>query len=140
MSSRQARSTGAADVAALRRDVEALCAIVRDSAGAGERESARLVARRLVEAGADDVRVEPFRFQRSWGWRHALHFAAGIAAAASGSRPLALAALASFDTEFSGRSQWLVRLLPEGGGAEGGGRAAAPGGGPRPPRRRGPPR
>src|SRR4051794_41216971 len=118
MSSRPARSTGATDVAALRHDVEALCAIVRDSAGPGERESACLVARRLREAGAEDVRSEPFRFQRSWGWRHALHFAAGIGAAAAGSRALALVALASFDAEFSGRSQWLAQLLPEGDGAD----------------------
>jgi hypothetical protein len=115
MSSPPAPSTGTAD--ALRRDVEALCAIVRDSAGPGERESSRLVARRLEEAGAEDVRIEPFRWQRSWGPRHALHFAAGIAAAATGRRALALAALASFDAEFSGRSQWLGRLLPAGEGA-----------------------
>jgi Peptidase family M28 len=106
---------GATD--ALRRDVEALCAIVRDSAGPGERESARLVARRLTEAGAAEVRIEPYRFQRSWGPRHALHFAAGIAASATRSPALALAALASFDAEFSGRSQWLARLLPGSEGA-----------------------
>jgi acetylornithine deacetylase/succinyl-diaminopimelate desuccinylase-like protein len=101
----------------LRRDVEALCGIVRDSAGAGERESAELIAGRLREAGASDVRVQPFRFQRSWGGRHALHFAAGIAAALTGRRALALAALLSFDAEFSGRSQWLARVLPAGKGA-----------------------
>ena len=107
--------TGATD--ALRADVEALCAIVRDSAGAGERASARLVADRLRDVGASGVRVEPFRFQGSWGPRHALHFGAGIVAAATRRRALALAALASFDAEFSGRSQWLARVLPRGAGA-----------------------
>ena len=63
------------------------------------------------------MRIEPFRYQPSWGQRHALHFAAGIAAAALGSRALALAALISFDAEFSGRLQWLDRLLPKGEGA-----------------------
>jgi Peptidase family M28 len=115
MCSPPAPSTGTTD--SLRRDVEALCSIVRDSAGEGERHSAGLVAGRLREAGAAEVRIEPFRFQRSWGPRHALHFAAGIAAAALGSRALALAALASFDAEFSGRSQWLARVLPRSEGA-----------------------
>jgi acetylornithine deacetylase/succinyl-diaminopimelate desuccinylase-like protein len=98
-------------------DVAALGAIVRDSAGAGEWESGELIARRLRDVGAQDVRVEPFRFQRSWGPRHALHFGAGIAAAAARRPALALAALASFDAEFSGRSQWLARVLPSSTGA-----------------------
>jgi hypothetical protein len=102
---------------ALRRDVDALCAIVRGSVGPGERESAQLVARRLRESGAQDVRVESFRWQRSWGHRHALHFAAGMVAAARRRPALALAALASFDAEFSGRSQWLARVLPSSEGA-----------------------
>ena len=109
MSSLQAPSTGTAD--RLRRDVEALSAIARDSAGPGERESARLIAARLEEIGASDVRLDLYAFQPTWGKRHAVHFGAGIAAAALGSRALALAALASFDAEFSGRAQWLARVM-----------------------------
>jgi hypothetical protein len=100
--------------------VEALAAIERRSASAGERESARLIAGWLRQAGAADVRVQPFRYQPSWGWRQAPHFAAGLAAAAVGGRlggALSLAALASFDAEVSGRSQWIGRLLPAGEGA-----------------------
>ena len=126
MSSRRALLTGTTE--SLRRDVEALCAIVRDSAGEGERRSAQIVARRLEEVGAADVRIEPFRFQPSWGPRHSIHFAAGMAAAALGSRTLALAALASFDAEYSGRSQWLARWLPKGDGANVVARVPAAGG------------
>jgi acetylornithine deacetylase/succinyl-diaminopimelate desuccinylase-like protein len=102
----------------LRADVEALCALrPRRSASAGERESAGWIADRLRSAGASDVRVEPFRYQASWGWRAAPHALAGLAAAARGSRLLALAALASFDADQTGRSQWLGRLMPSGEGA-----------------------
>ena len=108
------------DTAALRADVEALCRIERRSASAGERESARAVGARLTEAGAAEVRVEPFRYQSSWGWRAAPHAAAGLVAAAIGGgagRALALAALASFDADQSGRGQWLARVAPGGEGA-----------------------
>lgn len=100
--------------------MEALAAIERRSASAGERGSARVVAARLSEAAARDVRVEPFRYQPSWGWRAAPHSAAGLAAAALGGRlgrAVALAALASFDLDTSGRSQWLARVVPAGEGA-----------------------
>jgi hypothetical protein len=66
------------------------------------------------------VRSEPYRYQPSWGTRVAPHMAAGLAAAAMGGRAgraLALAALASFDADQSGRSQWISRLLPTGEGA-----------------------
>jgi hypothetical protein len=94
---------------------------VRRSAAAGERDSARLVAGRLGEAGARDVRVERYRYQSSWAWRQAPHFAAGLMAAAlrrRGARAmLSLAALVSFDAEIAGRSQWLARIVPAGEGA-----------------------
>ncbi len=108
------------DLAALRADVEALAALVRDSAGPGERASAELVARRLEAAGARDVRIEPFRYQRTYAGAHAAHAAAGLLAARIGGAPgaaLALAAGASLEREVSGRDQWLRRLLPAGEGA-----------------------
>jgi acetylornithine deacetylase/succinyl-diaminopimelate desuccinylase-like protein len=104
-------------LAALRADVEALAAMTRDSAGAGERAAAAWVAGRLREAGASDVRVEPFRYQATYAWAHAAHAAAGLLAARLRSRSLALAALASLELEVSGRAQWLRRVLPSGEGA-----------------------
>jgi hypothetical protein len=71
------------------------------------------VANRLERIGAQDVRVESFRYQSSWAWRAAPHFAAGLL----GHRLLALAALISFDADQSGRSQWLRRVVPAGEGA-----------------------
>jgi hypothetical protein len=102
--------------------VEALAAVVRRSASGGERESARLVAARLAVAGAEEVRVHPYRYQTSWAWRQAPHFAAGLAVAALGRRraaraALALGALVSFDAEIAGRSQWIGRFVPAGEGA-----------------------
>jgi acetylornithine deacetylase/succinyl-diaminopimelate desuccinylase-like protein len=96
----------------LRSDVEALAAIVRDSAGPGERAAAALVAERLRAAGTQDVRVRPFRAQGTYAWAHALHAAAGLAGG-----PVALAALASLELEASGRVQWLRRALPTTEGA-----------------------
>ncbi len=66
------------------------------------------------------MRVEPYRYQSSWAWRQAPHFAAGLMAAAVGGsagRALSLAALASFDAEIAGRYQWIGRLVPKGEGA-----------------------
>jgi acetylornithine deacetylase/succinyl-diaminopimelate desuccinylase-like protein len=100
----------------LREDVEALASIERGSAGAGERRSAEWVARRLREAGADGVRLDEFRYQHSFAQAQGVHYAAGLIAAIAGSRALASAALASFELDYSGRSQWLRRLLPAGGG------------------------
>jgi hypothetical protein len=108
------------DMAPVRRDVEALAGMERGSAGAGERASAAWIAERLRDAGAAEVRVQGFRFQRTWAHRQAVHFATGLAAALSGKprdAALALGALVSFDLDFSGRSQWLSRILPAGEGA-----------------------
>ncbi len=96
----------------LRGDVEALAALDRRSASAGERESAAWCVRRLAEAGAVDVELRPFRFQHSFGPTHALH----LAAAALGRLPAA-AALVGFELDYSGRAQPLRRLLPAGEGA-----------------------
>lgn len=96
----------------LRGDVEALAALDRRSASAGERASAAWCAERLGAAGAADVRLQPFRYQHSFGHAHALHFAA----ATLGRLPAALA-LAGFELDYSGRAQPLRRLLPKGEGA-----------------------
>jgi len=84
----------------------------RRSASAGERESATWCARRLGEAGASDVRIEPYRYQHTFGHVQAAHFAA----AATGRLAAALALL-SFELDYSGRSQLTRRLFPAGDGA-----------------------
>lgn len=104
----------------LKEDVEALAAMTRSSAGPGERRSAAWIADRLREAGAQDVRVEPFRYQGTYGVAHALHAAAGLVASRLGGwrgAALSAAALVSLELEASGRSQWLRRLLPGSEGA-----------------------
>jgi len=100
----------------LRPDVEALAAIERRSASPGERRSAQWVAERLRGVGAEDVRLEPFRYQHTFAHAQAAHCAVGALAALRGSRTAAAAALASFELEYSGRSQWIRRLLPAGEG------------------------
>jgi len=94
----------------------------RRSASAGERESAAWCARRLVDAGASDVRVEPFRYQHTFGHVQAAHFGA----AATGRLAAALALL-SFELDYSGRSQVTRRLFPAGEGANVVGRLPAGG-------------
>jgi hypothetical protein len=93
-------------------DIEALAAIERGSATAGERRSAEWVAQRLREQGAEDVRLEPFQYQQTFAHAQAVHFGAGALAALGGRRLAAAAALASFELDYSGRFQWLRRLLP----------------------------
>jgi Peptidase family M28 len=100
----------------LRSDIEALAAIERGSASPGEQRSAEWVAERLRQEGAGHVRLEPFEYQRTFAHAQGIHFAAGALAALSGRRLLAAAALASFELEYSGRRQWLRRLLPRGTG------------------------
>ncbi|GAC1489689.1 MAG: M28 family metallopeptidase [Solirubrobacteraceae bacterium] len=104
----------------LRDDVAALAALTRDSAGTGEAASARWLAARLLEVGARDVAVEPFRYQSTYALAHGLHALAGLLATrvrkGSLRAALALAALASLEFEVSGRNQWLRRLLPAGTG------------------------
>jgi acetylornithine deacetylase/succinyl-diaminopimelate desuccinylase-like protein len=97
-------------------DIEALAGIERGSATPGERRSAEWVAGRLREQGAVDVRLERFRYQRTFAHAQAIHFGAGALAALRGRRLLAAAALASFELEYSGRLQWLRRFLPAGEG------------------------
>lgn len=108
------------DLDAVRADVGAMAGEVRDSAGEGERASARRLAGRLRDVGVDDVAVEPYSYQGTYGVAHALHSAAGLAAARLGGARgalLGLGALASLELEASGRAQWLRRLLPAGEGA-----------------------
>ena len=62
----------------LEADVEALCRIVRDSAGAGRARGRRLVAARLEEVGAADVTVAPYRSRTTYAWVHGVHLAAGL--------------------------------------------------------------
>jgi hypothetical protein len=110
--------------------VEALAAMDRGSASPGELAAAEWGARRLREAGAEDVRLERFRFQRSIAARNVPHLAAGILAARLGGlrgAGLALGALVSFELDFGGRSQWLRHLVPSGEGANAIGRVPARG-------------
>jgi Peptidase family M28 len=107
-------------IASLRTDVEALAGMTRDSAGIGERASARWIAARLCEVGASDVEVEPFRYQSTYAWAQGLHALAGLVALrirGLAGALLAVGALGSLELEVSGRRQWLRRLLPAGEGA-----------------------
>ncbi len=114
-------------IAELRHDVETLAGMVRDSAGPGERASADWAADRLRQLGADDVRVESYRYQSTFAYAQGAHFAAGALAALRGRRLLAAAALASFELDYSGRAQWLRAVLPAGDGANAIGRLPARG-------------
>ncbi|PTL59705.1 M20/M25/M40 family metallo-hydrolase [Paraconexibacter algicola] len=103
----------------LREDVEALCRIVRSSAGEGERRAAAWVAGQLRDAGLRPV-VQPYRSPRGYALAHALHDAAGLAAIGRGGllgAALTLAVLRSYERETSGRDQWVRRVLPSGEGA-----------------------
>jgi acetylornithine deacetylase/succinyl-diaminopimelate desuccinylase-like protein len=114
----------------LRADVEALSAIVRDSAGAGERASAQWIAGRLRESGASDVRIEPYRYRTGFALAQTLHAAAGLLATRLPRRfglVLGAAALISLELDASGRFQWLARLPPAGEGANVVSRIAPPG-------------
>lgn len=105
---------------AIRRDLETLAAMTRSSARPGEWESANWLAGRLVRAGATEVRVHRYRYQRSYALAHGLHNLGGLAAAARGGPAgfvLAMGTLSSYEREVSGRSQWLRRWLPGGLGA-----------------------
>jgi hypothetical protein len=118
------------DPAALQRDVEALAAMDRGSASAGERASAEWLARRLSGIGAVDVRLLTFRYSRSFATVHAAHHLAGAAGALAGGpagAALALAAAASYELDFAGRRQWLRALLPAGEGTTVVGRIPAAG-------------
>jgi hypothetical protein len=109
-------------LASLKADVSALAAIERGATSAGERASAEWAAGRLAEAGAADVRLEHFSYQGTYAWAHAAHYAVGMLGG-----PFALAAALSYDLEFSGRLQWIRRLLPSGTGTNVVGRLPAGG-------------
>jgi acetylornithine deacetylase/succinyl-diaminopimelate desuccinylase-like protein len=114
-------------LASLSDDIEALAAIERGSATPGERRSAEWLAGRLREQGAQDIRFESFRYQHTFAHAQALHYGAGLVAALAGRRLVAAAALASFEMDYSGRFQWLRRLLPAGTGTNVVGRLPARG-------------
>jgi Peptidase family M28 len=88
----------------VRDDVRALAGIERRSASAGERRSAEWCARRLAEAGAVDVTIEPFRYQHSFGSAHALHFATAALGRlpARGERTRTLVLVAHHDAAHTG--------------------------------------
>lgn len=110
---------GAMELEGVRRDVEVLAAMERGSAGPGEHASGEWLRGRLIHAGAVDARLHHFRYQHTFAYAHAAHLGAGALGATRGGASgaaLALAALISFDLDFSGRSQWVRRLLPSGEG------------------------
>ncbi len=103
----------------LRADVEALAAIERGSAGAGEQAAARWAVARLAEVGAADVAVERYRGRATNSWSFAGHSLAGLLAPSIGGlrgAALALGALISLERDASGRSPWRRRLF---GGSDG---------------------
>ena len=111
----------------LRDDIASLAGIERGSASPGEKRSAQWLAGRMRQQGAHDVRLEPFRYQGTFAHAQALHFGAGLIAALGRRRLLAAAALISFELEYSGRRQWLRRLLPSAEGTNVIARLPAPG-------------
>jgi len=124
---------GEPDVDVIRGDVELLAAMVRDSAGAGERAAARWACERLAHAGALDARTEPFRARATNSWSFAAHGLAGLAALRLRGRRgalLALAALASLERDASGCAPWRRRVIGGGRGANAVARVP-PGGPPR---------
>lgn len=66
--------------------------------------------------------TQEFRYQRTYTGAHVAHYALGMLGG-----PFALAAAASYDLEFSGRLQWIRRLLPAGTGTNAVGRVPAGG-------------
>ncbi len=64
----------------IREDVAALAAIERGSARPGELRSARWLARRLEAAGAVEVELQRYRYQRTYALAHGLHSLAGAVA------------------------------------------------------------
>ena len=120
----------APDLTAIRADVEALAAMRRDSAGAGERAAAAWVAGRLAQAGAVEAHVQPYRGRATYGWSFAAHAAAGLAATARGGPPGAagaVAALWSLERDASGRAPWRRRGLGGDRGANAAARVPAAG-------------
>jgi hypothetical protein len=109
----------APDPGAIRADVEALAAMTRDSAGAGERAAAGWAAARLRAVGAD-AGTASYRGRRTYAWSFAAHGAAGLLALRLGGvrgALLALAALVSLERDASGRAPWRRRSAGGGGGA-----------------------
>jgi Peptidase family M28 len=118
------------DMGRLTADVAQLASLVRDSAGVGERASARWIAGRMRQAGASEVAVESYRGHATFAWIYALHALGGLLAGRLPrwlSWPVVGALLASLEGDASGRWRWLRRLLPSGEGANVVARVRAPG-------------
>ncbi len=106
------------DLGRIRADVDALAAMTRDSAGAGERRSAAWLAERLRGQGAADVEVLRYRGAPTFGHVNALLAATALLGSLTRRRRLVAAAvLALWELDASGRAQPLRRLLPRGEGA-----------------------
>src|SRR5205807_7734198 len=76
--------------------------------------------KRFEQRGAASVETQPYRYQPTYTLAHALHNLAGLLACTLGGPAggaLAVAALASFEREVGGRSQWIRTFLPAGEGA-----------------------
>lgn len=67
-------------------DLEALCAIERPTASAGEHEAAEWLAGRLADAGARDIRIEAETVHGTFWWPVGLLAAAGVLAGSLGLR------------------------------------------------------
>lgn len=105
------------DIEGLRADIGRLAAMDRESASAGEREAAELIAARFREAGAA-VTVEAEQVHGTYWWPLGIPAAAGIVAARLGRRHRLLggvlggaAAFSVVDDLAAGR-RWLRRALP----------------------------
>ncbi|HEX8648116.1 MAG TPA: M28 family peptidase [Thermoleophilaceae bacterium] len=102
-------------------DVAGLAAIDdRRTTRPGERRAAVWISDRLAELGATDIRLTSFRGASTWTLSHGAYGVAGLLAALAGGRAgrlLALAALASYEADVTGRNRWIRRLLPRGHGA-----------------------
>jgi hypothetical protein len=108
------------DLDAIRDRVGSLSAMTRESARAGERQSAAWLVETLAQLGVREVELSTYRYQRSYALAHGLHNLTGLVACGLGRRAgalLAAATLASYEREVSGASQWIRRLLPRGEGA-----------------------
>ena len=99
----------------LRKAVEGLADIERRATTRGERASAEWVARHLLEAGAVDVRLVPYKAHSTWAVALLAHSIVVLAASVAGglvARAVAALGAVSLEADATGRSFWLRSLLP----------------------------